>query len=120
MVQTTFYGDEEGEDNTGIVDPIDSTTIGGILSSFKKVLSQDFGFLGSIRKKQTDLGALSDISDESENGNNFEYFYVPKSLTNANIATAASIGTEAFNDPKDQTSIPPREIVAIEPKPVAE
>ena len=109
-------GDEEGEDNTGIIDPIDSTTIGGILASFKKVLSQDFGFLGSFRKKETDLGALSDISDESENGNNFEYFYVPKSLTNANIATAASVGTEAFNDPEDQTSIPPREIVAIEPK----
>jgi len=109
-------GDEEGEDNTGIVDPIESTTIGGILSSFKKVLSQDFGFLGSFRKAKTDLGALSDISDESENGNNFEYFYVPKSLTNANIATAASIGTGAFNDPKDQSSIPTREIVAIEPK----
>lgn len=109
-------GDEEGEDNTGIVDPIDSTTIGGILSSFKKVLSQDFGFFGSFLKAKTDLGALSDISDESENGNNFEYFYVPKSLTNANIATAASIGTGAFNDPKDQSSIPTREIVAIEPK----
>jgi len=109
-------GDEEGEDNTGIVDPIESTTIGGILSSFKKVLSQDFGFFGSFLKAKTDLGALSDISDESENGNNFEYFYVPKSLTNANIATAASIGTGAFNDPKDQSSIPTREIVAIEPK----
>ena len=109
-------GDEEGEDNTGIVDPIESTTIGGILSSFKKVLSQDFGFLGGSRKAPTDLGALSDISDESENGNNFEYFYVTKPLTNTNIAVAAAVDTGAFDDPKDQTSIPTREIVAIEPK----
>ena len=110
-------GDEEGEDNTGIVDPIESTTIGGILASFKKILSQDPSNIGrTTRNFKTDIGNAVDVGSESENGNNFEYFYLDEALTNANIITASSVGTGAFNDPEDQTSIPFREIVAIEPK----
>ena len=110
-------GTAEGEDNTGIVDPIESTTIGGILASFKKILSQDPSNTGRVTKVyKTDIGKAFDVGSESENGNDFEYFYLDEALTNANIKTNADINVGAFNDPKDQNSIPTREIVAIEPK----
>lgn len=107
-------GDTKGEDNTGIVDPIESTTIGSILASFKKLLSADG--VSTNKVYTTDLGDLFDVGSESENGNNFEYFYLRESLTNDNINISANFDVKGFTDPKNQSTIPTREIVAIEPK----
>jgi len=106
--------DENGEEITGIVDPIESTSIGRILASFKKVLSADGNRTNKVYT--TDLGDLFDFQEKSEIGNKFEYFYLREALTNANIIKNSKLNVGSFIDPQDQTLIPTREILAIEPK----
>ena len=108
--------EKEGEDNTGIVDPIESTTIGRILSSFKKSLNEDASWVGrnTVGLTETPLGKVDENRTESLDGYNFQYYLLPKPLTNENVKLNVKLSVGYYTNPIPK-NIPNREIVSIEP-----
>ena len=108
--------EKEGEDNTGIVDPIESTTIGRILASFKKSLNEDASWVGrnTVGLTETPLGKVDENRTESLDGYNFQYYLLPKPLTNENVKLNVKLSVGYYTNPIPK-NIPNREIVSIEP-----
>ena len=108
--------EEEGEDNTGIVDPIESTTIGRILASFKKSLNEDVSWIerNTVGLTETPLGKVDENRTESLDGYNFQYYILPKPLTNENVKLNVKLPVGYYTNPIPK-NIPNREIVSIEP-----
>lgn len=108
--------EKEGEDNTGIVDPIESTTIGRILASFKKSLNEDSSWVGrnTVGLTETPLGKVDENRTESLDGYNFQYYLLPKPLTNENVKLNVKLSVGYYTNPIPK-NIPNREIVSIEP-----
>ena len=109
----------QGVSSKPIVDPIESTSIGKILSSFRTVLSDDYTALGRLvdGKPESALGELEDIIVTAKNeGKVCSYYYTTKALTNDNIVELTGLEVTPFTSPLDQSTIPKREIVRLDPK----
>jgi hypothetical protein len=103
------------------IDPIESTSIGKILSSFRKVLSEDRSALGRLYNFVIGNGAnpISELGELIEvrktNPIKYQYFYTTEALTNSTIADLTGLEVTPFLSPPDQSSIPKREILRIDP-----
>ena len=108
-------------DSSEPIDPIESTSIGKILSSFRKVLSEDRSAIGRAYNKATgaganpksELGELIEVRKTSPI--KYQYFYTTEPLTNKNITDLTGLEVTPFISPIDQSLIPKREILRIDP-----
>ena len=110
----------QGVSSKPIVDPIESTSIGKILSSFKTVLSDDYNAIERLvggGKPESALGELEDIIVTAKNeGKVCSYYYTTKALTNSNIVDLTGLEVTPLTSPLDQSTIPKREIIRLDPK----
>jgi len=97
------------------IDPIESTSIGKILSSFRKILSEDRTALGRLVRgnPESELGELIEVREVGQI--HYQYFYTTKPLTNRTITNLTGLEVTPFVSPLDQSSIPKREILRIDP-----